>query len=183
MPHVWTHAEYADMVYCIRFLRWKFPCCCRRILSAGSKPQNSGMKSFLTFSKRGVGVVHVPALMFHMNVNFNRMCKRWKLPSFCTAYGLGLYPVHLLHVQYLQPGDGATRLEFFRWGNDNCRLLRLILFTDEGTYSLEGINNTRNTHWWSEEYPHDILLINLRHCLSGNVWCAIIDNQLIDPVI
>ena len=46
------------------------------------------------------------------------------------------------------------RLEFFRWGSDNCRLLRLILFTDEATYSCEGINNTRNSHWWSEENAH-----------------------------
>jgi len=71
------------------------------------------------------------------------------------------------------------RLEFFRWGNDNCRLLRLILFTDEGTYSREGINNTRNSHWWSEENPHAILLTNFRHCFSANVWYGIIDNQLI----
>jgi hypothetical protein len=66
----------------------------------------------------------------------------------------GLYQIHILHVQHLQPGDCAMRLEFFRWGSDNCRLLRLILFTDEATYSCEGINNTRNSHWWSEENAH-----------------------------
>jgi len=75
------------------------------------------------------------------------------------------------------------RLEFFRWGNDNCRLLRLILFTDEGAYSLEGINKTRNSHWCSEENPHAISLTNFRHCLSASVWCGIIDNQLTDLVI
>lgn len=75
------------------------------------------------------------------------------------------------------------RLEFFRWGNGNCRLLRLIFFTDEATCTREGINNTRNSHWWSEENPHDTVLTNFRHCLSANVWCSIIDNQLIDRVI
>jgi hypothetical protein len=86
-------------------------------------------------------------------------------------------------VQNLQPGDGALRLEFFRWGNDNFRLLRLILFTDESTNSHEGINNTRNSHWLSEENPHATVLTNSRHCLSANVWCGIIHNQLIHPVI
>jgi hypothetical protein len=50
------------------------------------------------------------------------------------------------------------RLEFFRWGNDNCLLLRLILFTDDATYSRDGNNNTRITHWWSEENPHATML-------------------------
>lgn len=164
MPHVWAHTEYADMVYCLRFLRWKFPCWCRRISSTVSKrTEFRNEECFLKFSKRGVRVVHVPALMFHMNVNFNKMCELWKLPSFGRAHGQSLYPVHLLHVQHLQPGDGAMRLEFFRRGSDNCRLLRLILFIDEDTYSREGINNTRNPHWWSEKNPHAILLTNFRH--------------------
>lgn len=75
------------------------------------------------------------------------------------------------------------RLEFFRWGNDNCRFFRLILFTDEATYSREGINNTRNSRWLSEENPHATVQTNFRHCLSANVWCGIIDNLLIDPII
>jgi hypothetical protein len=86
-------------------------------------------------------------------------------------------------VQNLQPGDGAMRLEFFRWGNDNYRLLRLIRFTDEATYSFEGISNIRNSNWWSEENPHATVLTNFIHCSSANVLCGIIDNQLIDPVI
>jgi hypothetical protein len=75
------------------------------------------------------------------------------------------------------------RLEFFHWGNDNCRLLRLILYTDEATYSREGINNTRSSHCWSEENPHTTVQTNFRHCLSANVWCGIIDNHLTEPVI
>jgi hypothetical protein len=49
-------------------------------------------------------------------------------------------------VQHLQPGDGTMRLELFRWGNDDCRLLRFILITDEATYSREGTNDTRSSH-------------------------------------
>jgi len=58
----------------------------------------------------------------------------------------------------------------------------LIVFTDDATYSREGDNNTCVSHWWSEENPHATVLKNFRHCLSANVWCGIIDNQLIDPV-
>ena len=88
MPHVWTHAEYADTVY---IYGW----CDGSVSAALSKNivvsfQNAEFRTdrcFLKFSKRGVKVVHVPALMFRLNVNFNKMWKRWQLPSVGTTCG------------------------------------------------------------------------------------------------
>jgi len=45
------------------------------------------------------------------------------------------------------------RLEFCYWLHTNRQLLPLILFTDEATFTRNGINNTRNSHRWSHENP------------------------------
>jgi hypothetical protein len=58
-----------------------------------------------------------------------------------------------------------------------------MIIADEATCSREGIGNTRNSYWWSEENPHATVLTNFKHCLFTSVCCGIIDNQLIDPVI
>jgi hypothetical protein len=86
-------------------------------------------------------------------------------------------------VQHLQPEDDAMRLEFCHWVNANHQLLRLILFTDEATFTLEEINNTRKAHWWSEENPYATVKSNFQHRLSANARCGIIDSQLTGPAL
>ena len=71
-----------------------------------------------------------------------------------TLHEDGLYPFHPQPVQNLQPGDSAMRLEICHWLRANRQLLPLILFTDEATFTHNGINNTRNSHRWSHKNPH-----------------------------
>ena len=52
----------------------------------------------------------------------------------------GLYPFHHHPVQHLHPGDGAQRLQFCHWLSHNRKLLSYILFTDEATFTRNGIN-------------------------------------------
>jgi len=94
----------------------------------------------------------------------------------------GLYPFHPQHMKiYTQ--DSVMRLEFCHWLRTNRQLLPLILFTDEATFTLNGINNTRNLHRWSHENLHSRVETNFQCRFSINVWCGIIDDMLIGPVI
>lgn len=74
----------------------------------------------------------------------------------------GLYPFHVQPVQ---------------------RLVPLILFTDEATFTRNGINNSRNDHRWSEDNPHASVETNFQLKFSVNVWCGMIDNKLIGPFV
>ena len=100
-----------------------------------------------------------------------------------TLHEDGLYPFHPRPVQNLHPGDSVMRLEFCHWLHINSQLLQLILFTDEATFTRNRINNTRNSHRWSQEIPHGTVETNVQRRFSINVCCGIIDDMLIGPVI
>ena len=91
-----------------------------------------------------------------------------------------LYPFHVQKLQYLQPRDFAARLQFCEWLNENHCVLSRLLFTDEATFTCDGINNT---HQWSDENPHATVDTNFQHRFSINVWCGMIDNQLTGPIV
>ena len=71
-----------------------------------------------------------------------------------TLHYDGLYPFHHQPVQRLHPGDDAHRLQFCHWLSHNRELLPYILFTDEATFTCNGITNTRNCHNWAQDNPH-----------------------------
>jgi len=100
-----------------------------------------------------------------------------------TLHEDGLYPFHPQSVQILHPWDSAMHLEFCHWLQTNRQLLPLVLFTDESTFTRNGINNTRNSRRWSHGYPYGNMETNFQRCFSINVWCGMIDDMLIGPVI
>jgi hypothetical protein len=51
-------------------------------------------------------------------------------------------------------------------------MIRNILFTDEAHFTCDGINNTRNTHLWDHDNPHETVKSNHQQHFSGNVWCG-----------
>ena len=57
-----------------------------------------------------------------------------------------LYPYHDQRVQHLERGDHAKRMDFCNWVNSHPELLNAILFTDEASFTKDGINNLRNIH-------------------------------------
>jgi len=63
-----------------------------------------------------------------------------------------------------------------------CRILT-SLFTDEAQFNCDVVNNTHNSHVWADENPHTTMESNFQLCLSINVWCAVLDSQLIGPFI
>jgi hypothetical protein len=54
-----------------------------------------------------------------------------------------------------------------------------ILFTDEPLFTHDGVNNTRNSHLWDPDNPQGTVESNFQHHFSLNVWCSVIDDQLI----
>jgi len=82
-------------------------------------------------------------------------------------------------VQHLGPGDFAKRLEFCKWLNGSRQLHRYILFTDEAQFNRDGIDNTHNSHVWADENPHATVETNFQLRFSVNVWCVVLDDQLI----
>ena len=98
-------------------------------------------------------------------------------------WSIGLYPFHPLPVQNLHPGDSVTRLEFCPCLHTDRQLLPLILFTDEATFTRNGINNTRNSHRRSDKNPHGNVETIFQCRFSINVWCGVIGDMLIGPVI
>ena len=94
-----------------------------------------------------------------------------------------MYPYHVQRVQHLRPADFAERLEFCKWLNDSRELHRYILFTEEAQFRRDGVNNTHKCHVWADENPHATVESNFEQRFSVNVWCAVLDDQLIGPSI
>jgi hypothetical protein len=95
----------------------------------------------------------------------------------------GFYPFHHQTVQHLEPGDHAQRLNLCHWIQAHPEMLGVILFTDEATFTRDGINNSRNVHTWSRDNPHETTVTNFQRRFSVNVWCGVIDNRLIGPFV
>jgi len=94
-----------------------------------------------------------------------------------------MYPYHVQRVQHLGPGDFAERLEFCKWFSGSRELHRYILFTDEWQFIRDGVSNTHNSHMWADENPHANVESNFQQRFSVNVWCAVLDDELIGPFI
>ena len=99
----------------------------------------------------------------------------------------GLHPFRYQKVQGLLPADYPHRVNFSRWYLNKIRYNRQfsssILFTDEATFTREGIFNHHNRHHWTEQNPHNIIEQNHQHRFSVNVWAGILGNHLIGPYI
>lgn len=72
-----------------------------------------------------------------------------------------LHPYHVQHVQVLLPVDLQQRITFCQWLLHRCnqdpQFLCNILFTDEVSYTRDGIINVHNIHVWGDENPHVII--------------------------
>jgi len=100
-----------------------------------------------------------------------------------TLHAEGMYPYHVQRLQHLGPDDFAQRLEFCKWLDGSRQLHRHILFTDETQFNRDVVNNTHNSHVWEDENPHATVESSFQLRFSVNVWCAVLDDQLIGPFI
>jgi hypothetical protein len=61
----------------------------------------------------------------------------------------------------------------------NPNFARNILFTEECSFSREGMYNTHNWHFWADENPNIIGVRGFQEKFSTNVWAGIIDDRLV----
>jgi hypothetical protein len=94
-----------------------------------------------------------------------------------------VYPFYDQRVQHLEPGDYAQRMDLCHGIQAHRELLGVILFTDEATFTRDGVNNPRNVHKWSHDNPHATTVTNFQRRFSLNVWCGVIGNRLIGPFV
>jgi len=58
-----------------------------------------------------------------------------------TLHEEDLYPYHDQRVQHLEPCDHAQRMDLCHWIKAHPELLSVILFSDEVSFTRDGVNN------------------------------------------
>lgn len=208
MPFQFSNEEYADIIFCYgygngnaeaarREYQERFPT--RRIPNAKTF---SSVFQFLrtkgSFPTHSYSVERQP--IHRVNVEHQVIQHVRRSPGTSTrriAYRTGLsrqkvwrilrkeklYPFRLQKIQHLLPTDYPLRLNFSHWLLDNADKLSSILFTDEATFTRNGVFNSRNSHLWSVENPHGTVESSFQHRFHVNVWCAIIDDKILGPFV
>ncbi|XP_070529809.1 uncharacterized protein [Cardiocondyla obscurior] len=96
-----------------------------------------------------------------------------------------LHPYHDQRVQQLLPRDFGSRLRFCKEFLAKCRrnasFPDIILWTDESTFTPNGVFNSRNHLYWSDENPHMVRQGAFQYRWTVNVWAGVIGNQVIGP--
>lgn len=98
-----------------------------------------------------------------------------------------LHPFKLQKVQALNPQDFPHRVDCARWFlRQDVQVpgfLERVLFTDEASFTREGIFNNRTAHCWSAENPHAVVVRGHQERFAVNVWAGIIGDHLIGPYL
>ncbi|GFU59381.1 DUF4817 domain-containing protein [Trichonephila clavipes] len=98
-----------------------------------------------------------------------------------------LHPFHYQYVQSLKVCDFAPRQAFPQWYLQqriaNPFFEASVLFTDEASFSREGIFNTHNSHSWAAANPHVTRTRAAQDRFLVNVWADILGDHLIGPYI
>jgi len=65
--------------------------------------------------------------------------------------------------------------------NSTSPTVKRHLFTDEASFTREGINNSRNVHKQSHDNPHEISATTVQRRFSVNLRCGLLSKKLIGP--
>lgn len=94
-----------------------------------------------------------------------------------------LHAFHFRKVQELVPDDLPNRIEFCQVMLENNQrdphFFDKIFFTDEATFTRQGVFNTHNSHFYAEENPFVVREHNYQHTFKVNVWAATMGNRFI----
>lgn len=95
------------------------------------------------------------------------------------------HPYHITLTQALSAQDRRNRVDFCNWAlqrlNEDPDFFHYVLFSDEATFQSTGSLNRHNCHYWSRENPRWTQNIDHQHRWKLNVWCGIVDGQVIGP--
>jgi hypothetical protein len=100
-----------------------------------------------------------------------------------TVHEEDLHPYQNQKVQHLGPGDPVQCMNLCHSITAHPELLSIILFTDEVSFTWDGINNSQNFHMWSHGNPHKTVVTSLQRRSSVNVWRHFLGSKLISPFV
>ncbi|EFA12076.1 hypothetical protein TcasGA2_TC006883 [Tribolium castaneum] len=93
------------------------------------------------------------------------------------------HPYHYTRVQHLHPQDYAARVKFCQWllrqHAENQNFVKTIMFTDESTFTREGVFNIHNNHFWADQNPHVITPNSFQYKFSINLWARILGDRIV----
>lgn len=85
----------------------------------------------------------------------------------------------------LEPGDEERRMEFCLWLQgeylNNRNYLSQILFSDEATFTTNGIISSQNSRHWASINPNWVINCKRQYSQKTNVWCGILHDRIIGP--
>ncbi|KAJ8945238.1 hypothetical protein NQ318_011219 [Aromia moschata] len=106
----------------------------------------------------------------------------------CTYHGSSFTEANRFKpkiIHKLEVGDDARRLDFCL--EIGARLTvdmhfhKSIIFSDESTFSINGMVSSQNCRFWPQEIRLFQLLLRSQNFKKVNVWCAITFNRIIGP--
>ena len=81
-------------------------------------------------------------------------------------------------------GEHCTQRACIHTTCSECKISDLAILLRGWNFSSGSIAGTScNSHVWADENPHATVESNFQLCFSVNVWCAVLDDQLIGPFI
>ena len=175
MPFVYTHREYADMLYIYGFCdgdsnnavteyRRRFPTrrtpssrvfvrAFRSVRSNGTVPSAGINYERVVIDNDEVRDNILRAVQRSPRTSTRRIARQHRVSQsrvWRLLHDERLYSYHLQRVQDLQPDD-YNRVQFCRWLNSNRELHNFILFCDEAKFTRNGVFNSRNSHVWASD--------------------------------
>jgi hypothetical protein len=91
-----------------------------------------------------------------------------------TLHEEDLHAYHHHRVQHLEPRDPAQRMDLCHWMKAHPELINVILFSDDASFTRDGVNNLRNVHTWSHENPHETSVTKFKRRFTMNVRCGVL---------
>lgn len=117
------------------------------------------------------------------NASFDLDVPRETIRRCLKANGIKPFKPKFLHT--LQEGDNQRRLEYCLWSQgeylNNRHFLKNVLFTDEATFTTNGVVSSQNCRYWSAENPHWVINCKSQYSQKVNVWCGILNQRIIGP--
>lgn len=97
-----------------------------------------------------------------------------------------LHAYHYRRVQCLHENDPANRYnfceDFIRRAEADQTFSRRILWTDESSFTREGMFNSHNYHYWCDENPHLTREKSFQERWTINVWAGLLGDQLVHMI-
>lgn len=95
-------------------------------------------------------------------------------------------PWKLSPLQLLNDDDKRRRLEFcnnmIQLNRQNNNFIASIIWTDESSFSTNGVFNRKTTHYWARQNPRQFQEIQWQGRQSVGVWCGIARDRIIGPI-